>query len=85
MLNQRRPWEADIRFDALDGVPSLVVSGGHSPLHEATCDVLAQRLNGERAVIRGRGHAVQRTGEEFNRALEEFVLRVETSGRNGDV
>lgn len=79
MINQRRPWEADIPFGALGGIPSLVVSGGHNPIHEATCDVLAERLKGERVVIRGWGHAVQRTGEEFNRVLEEFVLRTESA------
>ena len=77
MINQRRPWEATIPFEALAGIPALIVSGGHSPIHEATCGVLASRLGAERAVICGRGHAVQRTGEEFNRTLEEFVLRAE--------
>ncbi len=74
MLGQRRPWEAALPLDFLkeQPLPKLVVSGGHSPIHEATCDVLAERLGAQRAVLPGRGHAAQRA-PGFNDRLEAFL------------
>jgi pimeloyl-ACP methyl ester carboxylesterase len=58
----RLPSEARPRLAALReaGVPALVVSGGHSAALERICDALAERLGGERLVLAGAGHFVQR-------------------------
>lgn len=69
------PWEARIPLDAIAaaGRPTLVFSGGHDAAFDAVCDVIADRLGAERAVITGRGHSVQRTGEPFNTRLRGFI------------
>lgn len=69
------PWEADLPLDSLATAPSrkLVVSGGYLGPFEAVCDALAVAIRGERAVIAGAGHAVQRTGAPFNARLEEAL------------
>jgi pimeloyl-ACP methyl ester carboxylesterase len=76
---ERSPAEAVITFDDLARAPfpKLVVSGGHSPVFEAVCDVLEERLGAERAVLPGMGHSVQRLGEPFNELLAAFVERAE--------
>ena len=67
----RRPGEAspDLRAIRQAEVPALVVSGDHLPPLERLCDLLAEELNGERAVIAGRGHAIPRA-DGFNDRLE---------------
>jgi pimeloyl-ACP methyl ester carboxylesterase len=77
LMVERSPAEAVIPFDMLAPAPfpKLVVSGGHSPAFEALCDVLAERLGAERAVLPGAGHSVQRLGEPFNELLATFVER----------
>jgi pimeloyl-ACP methyl ester carboxylesterase len=74
----RQPGEAqpDLEAIAAAGVPSLIVSGDHHPAMEAVCDVLAERLGGERTHLPGRGHAVQRA-PEFNDMLERFLRGVD--------
>jgi pimeloyl-ACP methyl ester carboxylesterase len=70
----RQPGEArpDLEAIAAAGVPTLIVSGDHHPAIEAVCDELAERLNGQRAKLPGRGHAVQ-YAEGFNDVLERFL------------
>jgi pimeloyl-ACP methyl ester carboxylesterase len=77
MMAERVPWEAEIPFEELRGqpYPKLVVSGGHSAAFDAVCDVLERELRAERAVIRGAGHSVPRTGEPFNAVLTDFLQR----------
>ena len=72
---ERSPAEAVIPFDALARAPfpKLVVSGAHSPVFDAVCDVLEERLGAERAVLPGAGHSVQRLGDPFNELLTNFV------------
>ena len=79
LMVERSPAEAVIPLDELARAPfpKLVVSGGHSPVFEAVCDVLEERLGGERTVLPGAGHSVQRLGEPFNELLTWFVLRAE--------
>ena len=79
LLVERYPWTADIPLDELAAAPfpKLVVSGGHSVVFDAVCDVLERRLDAERAVLAGAGHAVQLLGEPFNDVLEDFVERAE--------
>jgi len=76
LMRCRYPWSAEIHLDGLANAPfrSLVVSGGHSPVFETICDVLAAQLGAERAVIPGAGHSVPRTGTPFNDKLEGFLL-----------
>ncbi|MFZ0341543.1 MAG: alpha/beta fold hydrolase [Gaiellaceae bacterium] len=79
LMVERPPSEAVIPFDDLAraAFPKLVVSGEHSAAFEALCDVLAQRLGAERAVLPGAGHSVQRLGAPFNELLTDFVERAE--------
>ena len=75
-MRERPPWEAEVPLDALAaaGFPVLAVSGGHSPVFEAICDALADRLGGQRAVIEGRAHNVPEVGAAYNERLERFLL-----------
>ncbi len=79
LMVERPPSEAVIPFGGLARAPfpKLVVSGGHSRAFEAVCDVLAERLRAERAVLAGAGHSVQRLGQPFNELLASFVERAE--------
>ena len=79
LMVERPPSEAEIPLDELARAPfpTLVVSGGHSAAFEAVCDVLAERLGAERAVLPGAGHSIQRLGEPFNELLASFVERAE--------
>jgi pimeloyl-ACP methyl ester carboxylesterase len=81
LMVERSPVEAEIPLDDLAraAFPKLVVSGGHDAAFEAVCDVLAERLGAEQAVLRGAGHSVQRLGEPFNELLADFVARAEAA------
>jgi pimeloyl-ACP methyl ester carboxylesterase len=58
--------------------PKLVISGGHSPVFEAVCNNLAERLGGaERTIISGRGHTIPATGEAYNNCVHGFLNRAE--------
>jgi pimeloyl-ACP methyl ester carboxylesterase len=85
VMNERPPWEAEIPIERFAGAPfpKLVVSGGHSPAFEAVCDVLAQRLSAERAVIRGRGHTIPATGAPYNELLHDFLTSCEAHPAEG--
>jgi pimeloyl-ACP methyl ester carboxylesterase len=74
-MEERPPWEADVPLDVLAaaGFPVLAISGGHSPVFEAVCDTVAERLGGERARIEGRGHNIPETGTPYNERLERFL------------
>ena len=79
VMEERPPWEADVPIEALAAAPfpKLVISGDHSPAFEAVCDVLAERIGGERAVIRGRDHTIPSTGEPYNERLRAFLSECE--------
>lgn len=81
LIVERPPWEAEIPLAALAAaqLPMLAVSGGHAPAFEAVCDVLAERLGAERAVLPGYGHAAQRH-PAFNGVLASFVARAAGAG-----
>lgn len=81
LMVERSPSEAEIPFDVLAAAsfPTLVVSGAHREAFEIVCDVLAERLHAERAVLPGAGHSVQRLGEPFNVLLADFVERADAS------
>lgn len=83
---EQAPWLADIALDTLAAAPfpKLVISGGwggdsDTPVHRsgraftAVCDVLERRLHAERAVIRGAGHGIPRTGQPYNDRLRAFL------------
>jgi pimeloyl-ACP methyl ester carboxylesterase len=78
---ERGPWEAEIPLGRLADTEfaKLVVSGGHSAAFDAICDVLQRELEAERMVIRGAGHSVPKTGEPFNRTLDQFLAAAERS------
>jgi pimeloyl-ACP methyl ester carboxylesterase len=79
VMAERPPWEAEIPLAALAAAPfpTLVISGGHSPVFEAVCDALAGALDAERAVIPGRGHTIPSAGEPYNAVLEAVLTRAE--------
>lgn len=70
----RRPWQVDLPLAELAATPfrTLVFSGGYSPGFEAVSDTIAESTGGERTVLTGAGHEVQRTGTPFNERLEAF-------------
>jgi pimeloyl-ACP methyl ester carboxylesterase len=74
-MAERPSWEADIPLEELAAaeIPVLSISGGHSPVFEAVCDTIAERLDGERARIEGKGHNVTETGAPYNERLESFL------------
>jgi pimeloyl-ACP methyl ester carboxylesterase len=76
-MHGRWPWEADIPLDALASAdfPVLVVSGAHSPMFDAVCDVLESRLGAQRATLAGAGHSIPRLGEPVNAALRAHWAR----------
>jgi pimeloyl-ACP methyl ester carboxylesterase len=78
---ERPPWEAEPPFDVLVRAPfpKLVISGNHSPAFETVCDVLANRIGAERAVISGRGHTIPSIGAPYNELVEHFLLCAERS------
>ena len=79
VMEERPPWEADIPLEDLAAAPfcKLVVSGDHSPAFEAVCDVLAERVGAERAVIGGQGHTIPSTGAPYNERLRAFLVECE--------
>jgi pimeloyl-ACP methyl ester carboxylesterase len=74
LMVERLPSEAEIPFEQLAAspFPKLVVSGGHLGGFERVCDVLEQRLDAERLVLRGAGHNPH-TVPGFNEAFAEFL------------
>jgi pimeloyl-ACP methyl ester carboxylesterase len=80
---ERPVWDADVPLDQLAGAgfPTLIISGGHSPVFEAVCDRLAERLPGaERVILPGRGHTIPGLGEPYNDQLESFLTGAEAGG-----
>jgi hypothetical protein len=75
LMECRPPWTAEIQLDELarHRLRTLVVSGGHSPVFDAVCETLSERLGAERAVVAGAQHAVPRVGAAFNDRLERFL------------
>jgi pimeloyl-ACP methyl ester carboxylesterase len=78
-MRERPPWDGSPPLDLLAACPfpSLVISGGHSPVFERVCDTIARRLDAQRAVIGGRGHTIPATGEAYNDVLERFLNAAE--------
>jgi hypothetical protein len=76
---ERPAWHADVPFGVLAAAPfpTLVISGGHSPVFETVCDVVAERTGGERRVLAGRGHTIPALGAPYNAVLAEFFTRAE--------
>jgi pimeloyl-ACP methyl ester carboxylesterase len=74
-MRERPPWEADPPLDILGAAPfaKLVISGGHSPVFEAVCDAIAERLGARRETIAGRGHTIPATGTPYNALLDSFM------------
>jgi len=77
LMRERPPWEADPPLAALQQAPfpKLVISGGHSPVFEAICDIVAERLGARRELVAGRGHTIPSAGEPYNELLASFMRR----------
>jgi pimeloyl-ACP methyl ester carboxylesterase len=75
LMRERPPWESEPPLTALREAPfeKLVISGGHSPVFEAVCDVLARELGARRATIAGRGHTIPATGAPYNDLIRGFI------------
>ncbi len=71
---ERPAWHADVPFKRLAAAafPKLVISGGHSPVFETVCDVVAERIGARRSVIAGRGHTIPASGDAYNRLVHDF-------------
>ncbi len=81
LMRERPPWELNPPLERLAAQPfrKLVISGGHSDVFEAVCDVVAERLGAERAVIPGRGHSIPATGDAYNERLHAFLTACEAT------
>jgi pimeloyl-ACP methyl ester carboxylesterase len=79
---RRRPWEGELPLDELASAafPKLVISGDHSPVFEALCDHLADRLHAKRAHLPGAGHTTPHAGRPFNDTLEAFITGTAREG-----
>ena len=77
------PWEADIPLDRLANTPfpKLVFSSRTVPMHEAVCEVLAQRLRAEHAVISEAGHFIPRT-KLYNDHLRMFLRKARATSEH---
>lgn len=75
LRRERPPWEAEIPFERLEGIPVLVVSGGWHPAFDAVCDVVEEHLGAECAVFTGHGHGPQHASG-FNERLVAFWASV---------
>lgn len=73
-IHGRWPWEATVPIKVLAhaGFPKLVVSGGHSALFDAVCDLLENALPAARVVHQGAGHSIPRLGAPVNQTLAAF-------------
>jgi hypothetical protein len=83
LMRERPPWEADPPFETIRkaGFPKLVISGGHSPVFEAVCDAVAERIGATRAVVSGRRHTIPATGAPYNERLHSFLSENEHGHR----
>jgi pimeloyl-ACP methyl ester carboxylesterase len=72
----RPPWTAEVPWErvAEAGIPTLVVSGGHSPALDAVSAAVARRTGGEHIIIEGGGHAAHRHAAAFNPELDRHML-----------
>jgi pimeloyl-ACP methyl ester carboxylesterase len=70
-VRERSPDEAEIPFERLAGISTLVVSGGWHPAFDAVCRVLERRLGAELATFPGAGHGAQHA-PGFNERLVAF-------------
>ncbi len=79
LMHERPPWQADPPLEALASTafPKLVISGGHSPVFDAVCDRVADRIGARRAVISGRGHTIPANNEPYNELLQAFLIESE--------
>ena len=77
---ERPVWHAELPWAILAAArfPKLVISGGHSPVFEAVCDRVAERLGGaDRVIISGADHTIPSTGEAYNTCVDAFLTRAE--------
>jgi pimeloyl-ACP methyl ester carboxylesterase len=75
VMAERPPWEVELPLEALARAtfPTLVLSGGHSPVFDAVCDALAEAVGARRTVVPGRAHSIPTVGEAYNAVLEDFL------------
>ncbi|HZQ34775.1 MAG TPA: alpha/beta fold hydrolase [Dehalococcoidia bacterium] len=80
-----RPWTVATPIEALVRIafPVLLMTGGWAPGFDAIAEVIQTRLRVEHAVIAGRGHDVQATGEPFNQRLAAFLTQAEAKQSDG--
>jgi pimeloyl-ACP methyl ester carboxylesterase len=87
LMHERPPWQADPPLEALASTafPKLVISGGHSPVFDAVCDRVADRIGARRAVISGRGHTIPANGAPYNELLHAFLTDSATASNSPTV
>lgn len=75
MLRTERLWDLEAPVDVVAdaGIPVMIVSGGWSPIYDAVCARLADRLSAKLHCLPGYGHAVQTAGPGFNELLAAHV------------
>lgn len=87
LMRERPPWRADPPLEALANAafPKLVISGGHSPVFDAVCDRVADRIGARRAVVSGRGHTIPSNGVPYNELLHAFFTENATASNSPTV
>ncbi|HEX5588153.1 MAG TPA: alpha/beta hydrolase [Acidimicrobiia bacterium] len=83
LMGERPPFDAVIPSESLATAefPKLVVSGGHDPIQERTCDATAAAFGAERASLVGAGHQVPRA-DGCNELLEGLWVTRSRTGVN---
>jgi pimeloyl-ACP methyl ester carboxylesterase len=71
------PFTLSLPLDELaeTSFPKLVVSGDWNVAMDAVADIITERVNAERFVLKGWYHNVHRGGEPFNQRLETFLQK----------
>ena len=77
----RPPWHTQISPDAGIPVPTLIVTGGWSPLYDQTAEALSV-LGAERTEFPGAGHGAHKDSRA-NVVLREFWARIDATSRAG--
>ena len=77
-IGERLPWQGELPLAAaaLARFPKLVLCGVESPLRRRVAAAVAEAI-GARVLALAGGHNLQRSGEPFNVALEEFLVNAQ--------
>jgi pimeloyl-ACP methyl ester carboxylesterase len=65
-------------------VPVLVISGGYSPAHDATAEVVARLTHGRHELVSAPNHFVQQSRPlQFNEVVDAFMRSADDARKRG--